>query len=672
MPLAFNMSESIFLPKGTQAGDAAEIIRKPEDTRPLSLKSTDNKTCSGILNIMLRDVATAGVSSIQRGFVAQRQLTQNIVDLDCAARAYGHPHHARHLPVLAFWDIAAAFPSLQHSWIWASFRALGMPSGILSCIQMIYHMNMAFIMGVFAFFFEGGSLQGCPLSGFVYAVSTHPFAERMKHTVDLRGLGTTRICADDVGAAILHMSTLREYSATFAFMQFCAGLRLKLKKCVLIPLYAAFSCHVVEVIRDALMAIVPGWVDFGIVKIATYLGYPMGPNVVDDMWGPPVQKWQPRADAIALAKGSATVTIKEYNTKAIPTLLYIAQFSLPPRTILQAESAIINKLWHVPPSTFTVRGMAHASQFGAVDVTSASVACVSALIRAACLTIDWKTPLDLLRGADYEAALERRVGNLAREEPWAKHWKSPAIAWTLERVTTKQAIGTSKQLHEAMNAAINAVLSSLVIDPSGAVGLRRAPPSGSAAGRRRALMSGAVGLRRALHGPCSHSPLRGLSSGLQRTAYHTMKKVIFNTPPGDALKARLRLHWPDAVDDINSIDFTNLMNIMKKSHAQAVVHPCLFGCPARDEWTHYADCFTLWSTVHSLIGKRPPPKRFDTLALNAKTADELKTVFIAYETYHRIKHSHLGDALLHLQLRQHDELSGLTDRLAHAAARLCR
>ncbi|CAK0844681.1 unnamed protein product [Prorocentrum cordatum] len=51
----------------------------------------------------------------------------------------------------------------------------------------------------------------------------------------------------------------------------------------------------------------------------------------------------------------------------------------------------------------------------------------------------------------------------------------------------------------------------------------------------------------------------------------------------------------------------------------AVVHPCLFGCPARDEWTHYADCFPLWSTVYSLIGKRPPPKRFDTLALNAQT-----------------------------------------------------
>eukprot|EP00959_Pyramimonas_sp_CCMP1952_P050183 1048668-Pyramimonas_sp.AAC.1 len=80
------------------------------------------------------------------------------------------------------------------------------------------------------------------------------------------------------------------------------------------------------------MAIAPGWVDFGIVKIATYLGHAMGPNVVDDMRGHPVQKWQQRADAIALAKGSATVTIKEYNTKAIPMLLYIAQPpSLPAR-----------------------------------------------------------------------------------------------------------------------------------------------------------------------------------------------------------------------------------------------------------------------------------------------------------------------------------------------------
>eukprot|EP00959_Pyramimonas_sp_CCMP1952_P437296 9155805-Pyramimonas_sp.AAC.1 len=87
----------------------------------------------------------------------------------------------------------------------------------------------------------------------------------------------------------------------------------------------------------------------------------MDPNVVDEMWNPCMQKWQQRADATAHAKGSTTVTIKEYNTKAIPTLLYIAQFCLRPRAIIQVEKAISNKLWHVPPSTFTVRGLARAS-----------------------------------------------------------------------------------------------------------------------------------------------------------------------------------------------------------------------------------------------------------------------------------------------------------------------
>ena len=118
--------------------------------------------------------------------------------------------------------------------IWVLFfDALGAPNGILVLRKGVYHLNMAFISGVFAYFFEGGSLQGCPLSGFVYAVSTQPLAERMRCTVDLKGLGTTRICADDVGAAVLELSTLREYANTFDYMQKCAGLRLKPRKCQL-------------------------------------------------------------------------------------------------------------------------------------------------------------------------------------------------------------------------------------------------------------------------------------------------------------------------------------------------------------------------------------------------------------------------------------------------------
>ena len=115
MPLAFNASESVFPPKGSRDDDARAVIRRPDETRPLSMKNADNKTICRVLNGLIRHIGTRHVAHIQRGFVAGRQLTQNIVDLDAAARAFGHRELASSAPVLAFWDVAAAFPSLQHA-----------------------------------------------------------------------------------------------------------------------------------------------------------------------------------------------------------------------------------------------------------------------------------------------------------------------------------------------------------------------------------------------------------------------------------------------------------------------------------------------------------------------------------------------------------------------------
>ena len=46
----FNHNVAIFLHKGDLEGDSSEISRKPEDTRPLSLKNTDNKIICSIYN----------------------------------------------------------------------------------------------------------------------------------------------------------------------------------------------------------------------------------------------------------------------------------------------------------------------------------------------------------------------------------------------------------------------------------------------------------------------------------------------------------------------------------------------------------------------------------------------------------------------------------------------
>ena len=40
----FNESSAVFAPKGSQPHDPVEVIREPLQTRPLSLKNTDNES----------------------------------------------------------------------------------------------------------------------------------------------------------------------------------------------------------------------------------------------------------------------------------------------------------------------------------------------------------------------------------------------------------------------------------------------------------------------------------------------------------------------------------------------------------------------------------------------------------------------------------------------------
>lgn len=82
-----------------------------------------------------------------------------------------------------------------------------------------------------------GALQGCPLSGCVYAVATAPFASEIGAVVDGRLLATTRICADDIGAAVGNVASLTLYHRCCSTMEASAGLEVKPEKCNLVCLW---------------------------------------------------------------------------------------------------------------------------------------------------------------------------------------------------------------------------------------------------------------------------------------------------------------------------------------------------------------------------------------------------------------------------------------------------
>ena len=117
MPREFNNSISIFPPKGDEEDDDTDLTRSPMNTRMLSLKNSDNKIIASVINRKMKLIVAETTNPIQRGFVSGRTFLTNVVDVDTYARIASMKQSPSDLAVMAFFDFAAAFPSVLHAWI---------------------------------------------------------------------------------------------------------------------------------------------------------------------------------------------------------------------------------------------------------------------------------------------------------------------------------------------------------------------------------------------------------------------------------------------------------------------------------------------------------------------------------------------------------------------------
>ena len=79
------------------------------DTRPLALLNSDRKVAAAVVSDVCAEVCTAGLHSIQNGFVRGRNFLDNVVDLDGHARiasqaAVANASAFAARPGLAAWD----------------------------------------------------------------------------------------------------------------------------------------------------------------------------------------------------------------------------------------------------------------------------------------------------------------------------------------------------------------------------------------------------------------------------------------------------------------------------------------------------------------------------------------------------------------------------------------
>ena len=73
----------------------------------------------------------------QKGFIAGRQMNENVVRIDHGMRVQEVMHPSSSCTIL--FDFMAAFPSVAHQYIWFILDAMCLPKFYIDAIKMLYH-----------------------------------------------------------------------------------------------------------------------------------------------------------------------------------------------------------------------------------------------------------------------------------------------------------------------------------------------------------------------------------------------------------------------------------------------------------------------------------------------------------------------------------------------------
>lgn len=118
LPLSWNDSLTFFIGKSDSAQELEEGdgIVDAESVRTIAAKNTDNKAVAGVINDSLAHEVNRITPEEQQGFIRSRNFLNNVVMLDSVARIYSSCEGLSEA-ILAFFDFAAAFPSVGHVWL---------------------------------------------------------------------------------------------------------------------------------------------------------------------------------------------------------------------------------------------------------------------------------------------------------------------------------------------------------------------------------------------------------------------------------------------------------------------------------------------------------------------------------------------------------------------------
>ena len=441
IPDGFNASCMLWIPKGWEEEDGNVIVRSAEDTRPLTLRNSDNKIISAAAGLPLGDAVAEKTNFVQQGFIRGRNFLSNVVDADAYARAAALCADGDRA-TLAAYDFGAAFPSLCHDYLFAALAHAGLPSGLCTLIMALYaHCDVLLpVCGKLtsSFVIRAGVLQGCPLSGLLFVVAMEPFLNLVSSKL---GDGEiVRACADDVLTVTKSVRSLRVVALAFEYFGEITNLRLKIKKVFLIPLGVPCTTEAIENFRDAVRAAIPSFSGASIQFHCKYLGFWIGPQSAHKKWVEQSSKFRSRVALIASAKRAATITVPLYNSRAVSTLSYHAQLDDMPESILKDERHCIERVLKVLPSTFSMAAIASLHHLKLPQPILIRPMILAARSRAARVTLSssWKLGVRVLQAANETDGF---LLELAHPTKYIAKWDTPAFALLLQEAAESRVVG---------------------------------------------------------------------------------------------------------------------------------------------------------------------------------------------------------------------------------------
>ena len=137
------------------------------------------------------------------------------------------------------------------------------PQGLRNAFKVVCcdHEERARANKVFVWiiFLKCGLLQGCPLSGPPLRQGHRPLRTLFDKYIHTPVLGQVYACADDIGAALENLKSLRSLFRLFENLRKATGLTLNPSKCVAIVVSISLSELNLRMIRQFIAQLIPKW-----------------------------------------------------------------------------------------------------------------------------------------------------------------------------------------------------------------------------------------------------------------------------------------------------------------------------------------------------------------------------------------------------------------------------